>query len=405
MYPLCKPFFTPAPTNIAILAVCTTIFSLAYTSQYLFYYIEPGPLSASQAIWFNLNVFFIWLCYYRACTTDAAPRGWVSKAVPTEDIELEKIVRWCKKCRKVKPPRAHHCKICATCVPKMDHHCPWTVNCVSYLTFPHYLRFLFYSVISMSILAYHLSIRLHVIWQKRYAPAYLGPPVWTLVHLLVLLTSNSLMLFMLSILLIRVIFGLATNTTMIECWEIERHEVLVNRYRRTNGYISVAGGQHLPIEHQEFPYDIGMWKNVCQSMGTRNFLMWLMPFGGTPAVESAGTWEVNGFEDEGKVWPPSDPEKMRRYWPQKTIDSTENLDRLDEEGIAAFKARQNYDLRRRGHLRGTTTNESFYDYDEKISDANDEFNFDVNAETSWKNSDGDRLEDYGVDEDETEVRR
>ncbi|TQS39062.1 hypothetical protein Golomagni_00418 [Golovinomyces magnicellulatus] len=360
MYPLCKPSFMSAPANLAVLAVCSTVFFLAYTSQYLFYYIEPGPLNESQAIWFNLSVFLIWLCYYRACTTEAAPKGWVSKAIPTGDIKLEKIVRWCKKCQKVKPPRAHHCKTCAT---------------------------------------------LYEIWQKRYAPAYLGPPVWTLVHLLFLLASNSLMLFILSILLIRVIFGLATNTTMIESWEIERHEVLVNRYRRTSGYISITGEQQLPIEHQEFPYDIGMWENVCQSMGTRNILMWLMPFGGAPPVESAGTWEVNGFEDEGKFWPPPDPEKMRQCWHQKTIDSNGKLDRLDEEGIAAFKARQNYDLRRRGHLRGTTMRESFYDIDENISDTSDEFNIDINTEISWKNSDGDRLEDYGVDEDETEMRR
>jgi len=32
---------------------------------------------------------------------------------------------WCRKCRSVRPPRAHHCSMCGHCVLKMDHHCPW----------------------------------------------------------------------------------------------------------------------------------------------------------------------------------------------------------------------------------------------------------------------------------------
>ena len=33
--------------------------------------------------------------------------------------------RYCKHCRRAKPPMAHHCHICQRCVLRMDHHCPW----------------------------------------------------------------------------------------------------------------------------------------------------------------------------------------------------------------------------------------------------------------------------------------
>src|SRR5271155_3921663 len=122
------------------------------------------------------------------------------------------------------------------CIPKMDHHCPWTTNCVSHTTFPHFLRFVLYAVISMSILAYHLFRRVLVIWDNRNLPAYLGPPVWAMVHLFVLVLINSITVFALSILLVRSIYSLAINTTMIESWEIECHEALVDRARRTGGY-------------------------------------------------------------------------------------------------------------------------------------------------------------------------
>ncbi len=53
----------------------------------------------------------------------------------------------------------------------MDHHCPWTVNCVSHRTFPHFLRFLFYAVASMTYLERFLFIRAAVVWRGRNLPS------------------------------------------------------------------------------------------------------------------------------------------------------------------------------------------------------------------------------------------
>ncbi len=38
-------------------------------------------------------------------------------------------IRYCEKCKCIKPDRAHHCNVCQQCVLKMDHHCPWVANC------------------------------------------------------------------------------------------------------------------------------------------------------------------------------------------------------------------------------------------------------------------------------------
>ena len=56
--------------------------------------------------------------------------------VPREPISEEEVLirhqngerlRYCKKCRSLKPDRAHHCSTCERCIQRMDHHCPWCV--------------------------------------------------------------------------------------------------------------------------------------------------------------------------------------------------------------------------------------------------------------------------------------
>ena len=51
--------------------------------------------------------------------------------------------RWCQKCNRAKPPRAHHCRMCGRCVLRMDHHCPWVNNCVGHGNYKAFLLFLF----------------------------------------------------------------------------------------------------------------------------------------------------------------------------------------------------------------------------------------------------------------------
>ena len=120
MFGIRPPWPFTSLEDLAIPGVSILILFLAYTSQYLFYYIEPGPLTKTEAIWFNIFVLGIWWCYDRACFVEAGPKGWVGKVIrdegesddEAEDRVLKKGMRWCKKCDAVKPPRAHHCRKC-----------------------------------------------------------------------------------------------------------------------------------------------------------------------------------------------------------------------------------------------------------------------------------------------------
>lgn len=53
-------------------------------------------------------------------------------------------IRYCDKCRLVKPDRSHHCSACRRCVLKMDHHCPMVNNCISYSNYKFFILCLSY---------------------------------------------------------------------------------------------------------------------------------------------------------------------------------------------------------------------------------------------------------------------
>ncbi|CAB3402863.1 unnamed protein product [Caenorhabditis bovis] len=53
-------------------------------------------------------------------------------------------VRYCEKCKCIKPDRSHHCSMCGQCVLKFDHHCPWVNNCVNFSNYKFFLLFLGY---------------------------------------------------------------------------------------------------------------------------------------------------------------------------------------------------------------------------------------------------------------------
>ena len=106
---------------------------------------------------------------------------------------------------------------------------------------------------------------------------------------------------MLLIMLARTLYGLAFNTTTIETWEIERHETLLRRARAQGGWLQAPDGSKVRIERQEFPWDVGVWRNVCQGMGTGNVLAWVWPFAGNLDVVSGLVFEHN--EIEGTVPP------------------------------------------------------------------------------------------------------
>lgn len=289
-----------------------------------------------------------------------------------------------------------------SCIPKMDHHCPWTANCVSHTTFPHFLRFVLYAVVTMGLLEYHLFNRGSIIYQQRNLPSYLGPSMYALAHLVTLLGLNSLVLFVLLVLLVSALNSLAINTTMIETWEIERHEALAAKARYHGGFVYGPGGRRIRLRKQEFPYDIGIWANVVQGMGTANPLAWLLPFGDGPANATGWAFDVNGFEDPGVTWPPPDPDRMATEpWPRYGTRQ-EGFVHGDGGGIEAFRTRQREDYLKRGlerRERQPSGAPGSYDWLEIDGSQGSEEEEGYGGDEGWADSQGGRLRDFGVDED------
>jgi palmitoyltransferase len=292
----------------------------------------------------------------------------------------------------------------------MDHHCPWTANCVSHTTFPHFLRFLIFTTTGLSFLQSLLFTRLYHLWTARDLPAYLGPSPFLLFHLFATLIANSITLFAVGILAIRNLWTLAVNVTTIEGWEIERHRTLLRRARHYGGYLETPNGETIRIKKQEFPYDIGILQNIFQGMGTANPVQWVNPLAPTPRLESGLSFEMNGFEDEGTVWPPPDPDRSYKRRERAVNGDAfvyENEHVGTKDTVAAFKARQVEDVVRRRkpfveRLEERMADEDGYDYGDEASDGDEEEKErygDGEGEEGWRNSEGERLKDFGVDED------
>lgn len=195
--------------------------------------------------------------------------------------------------------------------------------------------------------------------------------------------------------------------TTIEGWEIERHETLVRRARVRGGYLYGPDGMTVNIRKQEFPYDIGILENMKQGMGG-SLMLWLWPFAPTPSNESGLEFETNGFEDPSSSWPPPDPDRMPRFRNQPPFEQpfVYNEDLSIQNNTEAFRRRQLEDLKR--YDEGATSpfrrrpfqerhrNEGHRDesFASQSADPDDL----GKGEEAWRDSEGDRLGDFGVDE-------
>lgn len=62
---------------------------------------------------------------------------------------------YCRRCRCVKPPHAHHCRVCGKCILHMDHHCPWVSNCVGLKNYRFFVLFMFWVIWGLFFLFIH----------------------------------------------------------------------------------------------------------------------------------------------------------------------------------------------------------------------------------------------------------
>lgn len=51
-------------------------------------------------------------------------------------------ISYCRRCRILRPARAHHCSVCNRCIAHMDHHCPWVNNCIGRDNYRYFFTFL-----------------------------------------------------------------------------------------------------------------------------------------------------------------------------------------------------------------------------------------------------------------------
>jgi hypothetical protein len=55
----------------------------------------------------------------------------------------------CPECEVVRTARARHCGVCNKCVDRYDHHCPWINNCVGLKNHNHFMKFIYFLLITL----------------------------------------------------------------------------------------------------------------------------------------------------------------------------------------------------------------------------------------------------------------
>ena len=217
------------------------------------------------------------------------------------------------------------------------------------------------------------------------------------------------------IIFVRTTWGLGGNVTTIESWEIERHEKLLRRARVFGGYLDGPNGEKVRIKRQEFPYDIGIWNNIVQGMGSSFPLAWLWPFAATPRSRGF-EFETNGFEDPSLGWPPPDPDRMPRFrspprpeeaftYPNRPLTDYDEIEELKKRQAADLKRWQGQDgIRHRRaflerHSRGPIGPPEPVRLVELVENNEDDVSGSESGEEGWQDSGGNRLKDYGVDEE------
>jgi palmitoyltransferase len=223
-----------------------------------------------------------------------------------------------------------------------------------------------------------------------------------MLFLTILLLIDTPLTLALLILLLRTLAHAGEGYTGIETWELERHHALVRKR---------------VVRRQVFPFDIGIWDNLVVAFGGQWFFpLWWNVFARSPRVGVEGEggilggleWRVNGFEDPDLEWPPRDPEKEGRIEALKRSGAFTIMEDSIEfaEGV---RQRLREDLLRRAEMRGRLGGKGGYGrgareresrkddwrqgaWEASMSEAEE-------GSEEWRNSEGERLADYGVDEE------
>jgi len=140
------------PVLMALATVCIGFVTYTYFVEVvplvnLKYGVHLGALITLFGVWLVSNLCFnYYSCQFLGPGQPPLELTHAQKDAQVLDPEKYEGMpyRYCKKCKCIKPMRAHHCSICKKCVLKMDHHCPWVNTCVGHRNYKHFILFLLY---------------------------------------------------------------------------------------------------------------------------------------------------------------------------------------------------------------------------------------------------------------------
>ncbi|KAJ7610808.1 zf-DHHC-domain-containing protein [Roridomyces roridus] len=244
---------------------------------------------------FNILVGMLLWNYFLVVYTDPGqvPDNW-KPDYDDDGYEVKKLTggpRFCRTCRRPKPPRTHHCRQCQKCVLRMDHHCPWVNNCVGHANYGHFIRFLFYVDLACS---YHLAMVTRRVMTSMNARYWDEPDTVELVFIILNYVTCAPVILSVGAFSLYHFNGLMNNTTTIEGWEKDKAATLVRRGK---------------MSEVKFPYNIGRRQNIESVLGTNPWL-WCWP---TPAPGTGLKYkltESDDIEEGAQSWPPRDPAEM-----------------------------------------------------------------------------------------------
>ena len=184
--------------------------------------------------------------------------------------------RFCKKCARAKPPRAHHCRQCNRCVLRMDHHCVWVNNCVGHRNYKSFFLFLFYAVVSIWHAALLLASRAYAaarIVDERDPRSGVAIP-----------RREDVSLGVAEVAALTLAAPLALALTMLFAWHcylVSRNKTTIEHYEGVRAAAGAEAASALPPLHAtdgepRHPYSLGLRANLREILGPR-VLCWLAP--------------------------------------------------------------------------------------------------------------------------------
>ncbi|XP_017837759.1 palmitoyltransferase ZDHHC15B isoform X5 [Drosophila busckii] len=173
-----------------------------------------------------------------------------ARNLPVTNRTMNGSVRFCEKCKIIKPDRAHHCSVCSCCVLKMDHHCPWVNNCVNFYNYKFFVLFLGYALIYCLYVAFTSLHDFIQFWKGQLNGTGMG-------------RFHILFLFFISIM-----FAIS----LVSLFGYHIYLVLVNR--------TTLEAFRAPIFRVGGPdkngYNLGRYANFCEVFGD-DWKLWFLP--------------------------------------------------------------------------------------------------------------------------------